>query len=303
MADWRTQLLGSIGAKPTQQNLLALDAWKQAEGTAARFNPLATTQPAAGAANFNPVGVKNYPTPDIGVHATSQTLLNGRYSRIVQLFRSGQATATQIGEAVAASPWGTGSLMLKVLGASPSSSGAAPSANPPQPLAAAPESGLPPLQHDPAQPGNFNPVVQLALQGLQAPTASPLSAPAASFKPGVPVASLTSVGAVHQTAGLDGYPARDYFAPSGSPAVAPVSGTIVKLSGHDPRLGPIDGPHGPLGWSVYIRGDDGHTYFLTHLGSRGVTVGSTVRAGQVIGTVADYAKFGTPSHIHQGVAN
>jgi murein DD-endopeptidase MepM/ murein hydrolase activator NlpD len=37
------------------------------------------------------------------------------------------------------------------------------------------------------------------------------------------------------------------------------------------------------------------------MGSRNVRVGQTVKAGQPIGTVADYAKYGTPSHIHMGV--
>jgi murein DD-endopeptidase MepM/ murein hydrolase activator NlpD len=32
-----------------------------------------------------------------------------------------------------------------------------------------------------------------------------------------------------------------------------------------------------------------------------VQVGQTVRAGQAIGTVGNYAKYRTPSHIHTGV--
>jgi murein DD-endopeptidase MepM/ murein hydrolase activator NlpD len=121
------------------------------------------------------------------------------------------------------------------------------------------------------------------------------------FKPGRPVASGTSTGGVHQTDGLPGFPARDYFAPAGSAAVAPVSGTVIRLSGHDPKNGPTQGPHGPLGWSVYIKGSDGKTYFLTHMGSRSVKVGDRLKAGQKIGTVADYHKYGTPDHIHMGV--
>jgi murein DD-endopeptidase MepM/ murein hydrolase activator NlpD len=121
-------------------------------------------------------------------------------------------------------------------------------------------------------------------------------------KPGVPVARLTSEGGLHPTAGLAGFPAHDYMAPAGSAAVAPVSGKVVRLSGHDPRQGPTQGPHGPLGWSVYIRGDDGRTYYLTHMGSRTVRPGQRVRQGQRIGTVADYHKYGTPDHIHMGVS-
>lgn len=118
---------------------------------------------------------------------------------------------------------------------------------------------------------------------------------------GSPVANGTSVGPLHQTDGLPGYPAHDYFAPAGSPAVSPVNGRVARLSGHDPAMGPTNGPHGPLGWSVYIQGSNGHSYFLTHMGTRTVKVGQAVKAGQAIGTVADYDKYGTPSHIHMGV--
>ena len=121
------------------------------------------------------------------------------------------------------------------------------------------------------------------------------------FKVGDPVLGGTSIGGLHQTEGLPGFPAHDYFAPAGSSVVAPIGGRVVRLSGHDPAQGPIEGPHGPLGWSVYIQGSDGRTYYLTHMGSRNVKVGETLRPGQVIGTVADYAKYGTPSHIHMGV--
>jgi murein DD-endopeptidase MepM/ murein hydrolase activator NlpD len=141
--------------------------------------------------------------------------------------------------------------------------------------------------------------------GPSAPTgASAPAAPAKTLKvkPGSPVADLTSEGGLHPTEGLNGFPAHDYFAPSGSAAVAPVTGKVVRLSGHDPKQGPVAGPHGPLGWSVYIQGSDGRTYYLTHMGSRNVRVGQTVRAGQQIGTVANYAKYGTPSHIHMGIS-
>lgn len=116
------------------------------------------------------------------------------------------------------------------------------------------------------------------------------------------VSSMQSVGGEHATEGLAGYPAHDYFAPAGSHAVAPVSGKVVRLSGHDPMLGPTQGPHGPLGYSVYIQGDDGKTYYLTHMGARTVKAGQTVQQGQIIGTVADYDKYGTPSHIHMGIS-
>jgi hypothetical protein len=117
----------------------------------------------------------------------------------------------------------------------------------------------------------------------------------------VPKNYLTSIGVEHETAGLPGYPAHDYMAPAGAPAVAPVTGKVVKLSGHDPSAGPTGGVHGPFGWSVYIQGDDGRRYYLTHMGSRDVRVGQRVKAGQQIGSVGNYAKWGGANHIHMGV--
>jgi murein DD-endopeptidase MepM/ murein hydrolase activator NlpD len=116
------------------------------------------------------------------------------------------------------------------------------------------------------------------------------------------MSAQTSVGGEHPTEGLAGFPAHDYFAKAGSAAVAPVSGKVIKLSGHDPSEGPTEGPHGPFGWSVYVQGEDGRIYYMTHLGSRNVQVGQTVKAGQPLGTVGDYARYGTPSHIHMGVS-
>ena len=154
------------------------------------------------------------------------------------------------------------------------------------------------------------------LQAQQQPPASPQAAPApAGNKPppspgqsyntsaGQPIPKnlLTSISGEHETMGLPGYPAHDYFAPAGTPAVAPVDGTVSRLSGHPPGEGPTEGPHGPFGWSVYISGDNGHSYYLTHLGSRTVSVGEQVKLGEPIGTVGDYARYGTPSHIHMGI--
>lgn len=110
----------------------------------------------------------------------------------------------------------------------------------------------------------------------------------------------TSFQTTHQTAGLAGYPARDIFAKPGTPVRAPVSGTVVKLSGHAPSAGAVQGQGGPFGLSTYIKGPNG-TYFMTHFGSRNVRVGQKVRKGQVIGTVGDYPG-GTPDHIHEGLS-
>jgi murein DD-endopeptidase MepM/ murein hydrolase activator NlpD len=124
-------------------------------------------------------------------------------------------------------------------------------------------------------------------------------APSGTFR-GSPVPGQRPVPATHQTAGLPGFPAVDYFAKAGTPCVSPVTGKVVKLSGHDPANGPTGGVHGPFGWSVYIEGG-GKTYFLTHMGSRTVNVGDEVKQGERIGTVGNYAKWGGVDHIHCGV--
>ena len=92
MADfsgWEAALLQQINAPLTKQNVAFLDAWQQSEGGTAANNPLNTTQPASGASDYNSVGVKNYPSPNVGIQATAQTLQNGRYPIILSALRSG----------------------------------------------------------------------------------------------------------------------------------------------------------------------------------------------------------------------
>jgi LysM repeat protein len=78
---------------------------------------------------------------------------------------------------------------------------------------------------------------------------------------------------------------NDLFAPRGTPAVATVSGTAVQTTG---RIG---------GHQVKLLGDDGVSYYYTHLdrfGSRG-----RVSAGTVIGYVGNTGNAaGGPAHIH-----
>jgi hypothetical protein len=51
-----------------------LVAWQVAEGTAAAHNPLATTHPMPGSTSFNSVGVRNFPSVEVGLQATVETL-------------------------------------------------------------------------------------------------------------------------------------------------------------------------------------------------------------------------------------
>jgi murein DD-endopeptidase MepM/ murein hydrolase activator NlpD len=116
--------------------------------------------------------------------------------------------------------------------------------------------------------------------------------------PGSPVPGIPPHAPTHPTGGLSGYPAYDYLAPAGTPCVAPVSGTIFKLSGKDPSLG--GPPGGALGYSIYLEGG-GRKYFMTHLDKVLVHVGQSVRQGEQIAQIAaGPASWSTP-HVHMGV--
>ena len=108
-------------------------------------------------------------------------------------------------------------------------------------------------------------------------------------------------GGIHETEGLPGYPALDFLGPAEASVLAFEAATVERFSGHDPAQGPVEGIHGPFGWSVYLRAASGVDYYVTHLGSRVVNVGDSVKGGQQIGTVADYAHFGGTNHAHVGV--
>lgn len=119
-------------------------------------------------------------------------------------------------------------------------------------------------------------------------------------KAGWPTTATTSVGGYHETAGLSGYPAKDYFAPAGSPCVSPVTGKVTKLSGSAP--GAHCTPGGACGYSVYISGG-GKSYFLTHIENVSVNVGDSVKQGEKIATlIASPPGTGwSVPHVHMGV--
>jgi murein DD-endopeptidase MepM/ murein hydrolase activator NlpD len=103
------------------------------------------------------------------------------------------------------------------------------------------------------------------------------------------------------TSGLAGYPAGDFFCKPGTKVLAVESGKIERFAGSPPSQGPTQGPGGPLGYSIYLTGDSGTSYFLTHLETRTCHVGQKVSAGEVLGTVTNYDKYGVTSHVHVGV--
>jgi hypothetical protein len=115
-AQFAHDLLGALRMPDTPENVRAVTAWAAAEGTRAANNPLATTHSMPGATSFNSVGVKNYSSYWEGIAATVATLRNGRYDAVLAALSRGD-DAVAVGRAVAASPWGTGTGVLRRLGA------------------------------------------------------------------------------------------------------------------------------------------------------------------------------------------
>ena len=78
----------------------------------------------------------------------------------------------------------------------------------------------------------------------------------------------------------------DILSPRGTPVVASVGGTV---RGHNSSLGGI---------SYYLNGDDGNTYFGTHLDSLSGASGR-VSQGTVLGYVGNTGNArGGPTHLH-----
>jgi hypothetical protein len=114
--DWAKALLQEAGWPVTWRNRVTLVCWTSAEGTDARFNPLATTKPWPGATDFNSVHVKNYASLADGLHATLDTLDDtghgyGSIRRGLRINRLPEKTLLAVKE----SDWGTGDLALAIL--------------------------------------------------------------------------------------------------------------------------------------------------------------------------------------------
>jgi hypothetical protein len=112
---WAKDFLTKLGVPVTGPNVQAITAWEQAEGTKAAFNPLATTQGGfAGETQFNSVGVKNYTSYQDGLDANVKVITNGLYPNIIAALQQG-TDAMAVAKAIAASPWGTGTGVERVL--------------------------------------------------------------------------------------------------------------------------------------------------------------------------------------------
>jgi hypothetical protein len=97
-------LLEKMHLPVTAKNLAFLDAWQQAEG-GSPDNPFNTTQGAPGARNFNGVGVKRYPSMEVGLDATVKTLKNGYYGKILSALQ--REDTHSAANALRVSAWGT----------------------------------------------------------------------------------------------------------------------------------------------------------------------------------------------------
>jgi hypothetical protein len=107
-------MLVSLGYPTSQPNMNFIIAWERAEGGMPHNNPLNTTQDMPGATNFNSVGVKTYPNLDVGLQATVITITNGQYPGILSALSHGTSECVAA-DALAASPWGTGTLVQQIL--------------------------------------------------------------------------------------------------------------------------------------------------------------------------------------------
>lgn len=118
--EWAKAFLKAIDAPVNRANLYALVAWIQAEGGGAKCNPLNSTHDAPGATTYNYAGVKNYPTVEVGIRATAETLEYGAtrdlygYRPIKRNLKRGRRAGKTL-RAVEASLWGTGGLALRCL--------------------------------------------------------------------------------------------------------------------------------------------------------------------------------------------
>lgn len=99
---WRQRVLAGINGHGWNngtfypEGLRLFDAWAQAEGGTARWNPLNCTLHLPGSTNYNSVGVQNYLRATEGCAATVITLVNGNYNGILGDLQNGTKTAEEI---------------------------------------------------------------------------------------------------------------------------------------------------------------------------------------------------------------
>lgn len=111
---WARDFLRIMG-QPAPEPLLVqyVAAWAACEGTAARYNPLATTYDLPPNSNFNLVGVKNFESREQGLEASKRTL-DGNfpgYANIRAAITSNDSEDFR--RSLFLSPWGTSVICLQ----------------------------------------------------------------------------------------------------------------------------------------------------------------------------------------------
>jgi cell wall-associated NlpC family hydrolase len=105
---WAEALASQMGNdSPTPDMLRFINAWIRAEGTAAAYNPLATSQPMPGSSDFNSHHVQNFVSVEQGLEATVITLHSNfaGYADIAEGIRTNDVERAFAG--LVSSPWGT----------------------------------------------------------------------------------------------------------------------------------------------------------------------------------------------------
>jgi hypothetical protein len=119
------RILTDLGVPTSEGNMMFLKGIRQSEGATARYNPFNTTMKKRGSTCYNILkrdsfggcksGVQNYLSQEDGIDATVETLKLNYYKDIVNGMRN-DVGPTELANRWAASPWGTGGLVKRVIG-------------------------------------------------------------------------------------------------------------------------------------------------------------------------------------------
>ena len=109
-----SKILQGIDAPVTKNTLTFFFAWRDAESGNCSYNPFATTQPYGNSTKFNSAGVRNYESEEDGIAATIKTLLNGRYTDLVNRLQT-DLDPLEIAASLDLNIWGSKQLPLNVL--------------------------------------------------------------------------------------------------------------------------------------------------------------------------------------------
>ena len=104
LGEWALALL-QAGGWPTPGAQAGIVAQAVEEGSEAIWDPLDSERVAAGSSDYNPAGVQDYPSLEVGLQTTLATLRNGDYPQVLAALQRGSSPAYV--QAIANSPWGT----------------------------------------------------------------------------------------------------------------------------------------------------------------------------------------------------